>query len=144
MIPMKTTFGIYLAVAFSLNSVGLLYGAPTAAGPKDSAVPPPTAYSVVERDANSRVLERTTYELSPSGGVVPQKHRYVELATGLHYIKNGQWVESKEEIDILPNGTAAATQGQHQAHFPGDIFEGTIELVTPDGKHLHSRPLGLS
>jgi hypothetical protein len=83
---MKTTFGIYIAVAFFLNSGGLLYGAPTDASPKDSAVPPPAAYSVVERDANSRVWERTTYELSPAGAVVPQKHRYVELATGLHYV----------------------------------------------------------
>jgi hypothetical protein len=39
---MKTTFGIYIAVAFFLNSGGLLYGAPTDASPKDSAVPPPT------------------------------------------------------------------------------------------------------
>ena len=141
---MKTILGVYIAVVFSLNSGGLLYGAPTGASQKDPAVPPPTAYSVVGRDANSRVWERTTYELSPSGSVVPQKNRYTELATGLHYNKNGQWVESKEKIDILPNGTAAATQGQHQVHFPGDIYDGVIELVTPDGKHLRSRPVGLS
>ena len=142
---MKTTFGICIAVAFSLNGGGLLYGAPTGASQRDSAVPSPTPYSVIGRDANSRVWERTTYELSPSGSVVPQKNRYVELSTGLHY-KNakGEWVESKEEIDILPNGTAAATQGQHQAYFPGNIYQGVIELVTPDGKHLRSRPLGLS
>ena len=35
-------------------------------------------------------------------------------------------------------------QGQHQAYFPGDIYNGFIELVTPDGQHLKSRPLGLS
>ena len=57
---------------------------------------------------------------------------------------NGQWVESREEIDILPNGTAAATNGQHQAYFPGDIYQGQIELVTPDGQQLFSRPMGLS
>ena len=57
---------------------------------------------------------------------------------------NGQWVASREEIDILSNGTAAATNGQHQAYFPGDIYQGQIELVTPDGQQLHSRPLGLS
>jgi hypothetical protein len=146
---MKTTFGVFITaalftVAISLNSSGLLYGVPTYASQKNPTVPPPTAYAVVERDANSRVWERTTYELSPSGSIVPQKHRYTELATGLHYQKNGQWVESKEEINILPDGTAAATQGGHQTHFPGDIYEGVIELVTPDGAHLRSRPLGLS
>jgi hypothetical protein len=53
-------------------------------------------------------------------------------------------VPSKEEIDVLPQGGAAATQGQHQAYFPGDIYQGQIELVTPDGQQLYSRPMGLS
>ena len=57
---------------------------------------------------------------------------------------NGKWVESSEHIDILPNGTAVATNGQHQAYFPGDIYNGEIELVTPDGMQLNSRPMGLS
>ena len=56
---------------------------------------------------------------------------------------NGKWVASSEQIDILPNGTAVATNGQHQARFPGDIYEGQVELVTPDGQHLQSRPLAL-
>ncbi len=106
--------------------------------------PSDTPYAVVDRGANHRVWQRTTYETRPDGTQIPHIHTYTELATGLHYMKNGQWVESKEEIDILPNGTAAATQGQHKAYFPGDIYEGMIELVTPDGKHLKSRPLGLS
>ena len=75
----------------------------------------------------------------------PRKHHYNELATGLNY-KNaqGQWVESKEEIDVLPQGGAAATQGQHQVYFPGNIYQGQIEMVTPDGLKLYSRPVGLS
>ena len=101
-------------------------------------------YGVATRDANSQVWERTVYELDPSGQAIPKKHNYTEIATGLNYQKDGQWVASKEWIDILPNGTAAATQGQHQAYFPGDIYQGQIELVTPDGQHLKSRPLGLS
>jgi hypothetical protein len=103
-----------------------------------------TPYAVVDRGANHRVWQRTTYETRPDGKQIPHIHKYTELATGLHYKKNGQWVESKEQIDILPNGTAAATQGQHQAYFPGDIYQGVVELVTPDGIHLQSRPLGLS
>lgn len=45
---------------------------------------------------------------------------------------------------MLSDGSAAATNGQHQAYFPGDIYTGEIVLVTPDGKHLRSRPLGLA
>jgi len=101
-------------------------------------------YAVADRGANHRVWQRTTYETTPDGKQIPQLHQYTELATGLHYRKNGQWVESKEEIEILPDGTAAATRGQHQAYFPANIYQGVIEMVTPDGKHLKSRPLGLS
>ena len=106
--------------------------------------PSDTPYAVTEQGANHRVWQRTTYETTPDGRQVPHIHKYTELATGLHYWKNGQWVGSKEEIDILPNGAAAATQGQHQAYFPGDIYQGVVELVTPDGIHLQSRPSGLS
>jgi hypothetical protein len=108
------------------------------------ALPAPTPYTVVSRDANSAVWEQTTYELSPSGQVVPRQHRYTELASGLNYQANGQWVPSKEEIDILPDGTAAATNGQHQVYFPGDIAEGVITLNAPDGLTLESRPIALS
>jgi hypothetical protein len=108
------------------------------------SLPAPTAYSVVQRDGNSRVWERTVYERGPEGTIVPRNHRYTELATGMHYQKNGQWLESKEEIDLLSQGGAAATQGQHQAYFPGDIAQGVIQMVTPDGRQLQSRPVALA
>jgi hypothetical protein len=102
-------------------------------------------YQVTERDANSQVWQRVDYETLPSGKTVPHIHKYTELATGLNHLVDGQWVPSKEEIDISPDGnSAAATNGQHQAYFPGDIAQGVIELDTPDGKRLQSRPIGLS
>ena len=107
-------------------------------------LPAPTPYSVVQRDANSQVWERTVYEVGPSGQAVPRVRSYTELATGLNFMQNGQYVPSQEEIDLLPQGGAAATKGQHQVYFPNDIYEGVIELVTPDGKQLQSRPLGIS
>jgi len=67
----------------------------------------------------------------------------MEMAAGLNYLQNGQWVESKEQIDVLQQGGAAATQGQHQVYFPSDIYQGAIELVTPEGTQLQSRPMGL-
>jgi len=134
-----------LAVSISIN----LSHAQTTASPAPASninqptLPAPTPYTVVARDAHSAIWERTTYELSPSGQVVPRQHRYTELATGLNYQANGQWVPSKQEIDILSDGTAAATQGQHQVYFPGDIAQGVITLNTPDGLKLQSRPIAL-
>lgn len=98
-----------------------------------------SGYFVTGRGADWRVVSKTTVENGTNC-----IHSYTELETGMHHQRNGQWVESREWIDILPNGTAAATSGQHQAYFPGDIYKGQIELVTPDGQHLKSRPIGLS
>jgi hypothetical protein len=110
-----------------------------------TAIPAQEApYQVTERGANHRVWQRTIYETGPDGRPMPHVHQYTELATGLHYLNHGQWIESKEQIDLLPDGTAAATQGQHQVWFPADIYSGVIKLVTPEGRELTSRPLGLS
>ncbi len=112
-------------------------------GTSQTALPPDTAYAVVERGANHRVWEKMSYEVGPNGSVLPVKHHYTELATGLNCWQNGQWVESEEKIVVLPDGSAAATNGQHQVYFPADIYHGVIELVTPDGRHLHSQPVGV-
>lgn len=110
-----------------------------------STLPAATPYAVVSRDANSAVWQWTRYEQMPNGTIGPQLHRYVELATGLNHFVNGQYVPSSEEIDLSPDGSSAvATNGQHQVYFPGDIYNGVIKLVTPDGQTLESQPIGLS
>ena len=99
-----------------------------------------TGYTVTGRGADYKVLQKTTVENGTN-----RIHQYTELATGLNYTNaSGQWVESKEQITILPQGGAAATQGRHKVYFPSDIHNGVLEVVTPDGKHLRSRPLGVS
>ena len=118
--------------------------AQTAAGNQTTQLPPPAPPAIVSRDANSRVWQSTEYEQRPDGQVVSKKHQYTELASGLCYQQNGQWLDSQEMINILPDGSAAATQGQHQAFFPANIYNGVITLITPDGLQLKSQPLGLS
>jgi len=105
---------------------------------------PRAAYTVTQQDGNSRVWQRTTYEAGQDGKAVPHLHQYTELASGLNHMVNGQWVASDETITILPDGTAAATNGQHQVYFPSDIYQGVIKVITPDGKTLQSQPVGLS
>jgi len=140
---MKIPYAILAALCFLLSSTQ----AQTVTSPPIAGSQPVTAdtpWAITLRGANQRVWQKTTYEKLPSGKIVPHVQQYTELATGMHYWQNGQWVESKEQINILPNGTAAATQGRHQAYFPGDIGQGNIELVTPEGRILQSQPLGLS
>ena len=100
---------------------------------------------VVSQDGNSRVWERTTTEDVVNGKAVLKKHHYMKLCDGVNFWDGHQWNESKEDINILPDGSGAeAVQGQLQAFFPSDIYEGVIRLVTADGKILQSRPVGLS
>ena len=111
------------------------------------ALPASTAFSAVSRDAVSTVWERTVYERGTNGTIVPRKSRYTELGSGLNYRdpNSGQWTPSREAIDLLPPGgafAASATRGQHRASFPLDIAQGVIQLSTPDGKQLTSRPIG--
>jgi hypothetical protein len=103
-------------------------------------------HQIGEQAANQNVWQKIVQITDAKGNVTYQTNNaYTELATGLNHLVNGQWVASKEEIDISADGNSAlATNGQHQAYFPGDIYSGQIELVTPDGKQLFSRPVGLS
>ncbi len=97
-------------------------------------------YTVTESGPDYKVLEKTTVENGTNC-----VHRYTELATGMNYTNaSGQLTESREQITLLPSGGAAATQGRHKVYFPGNIYNGVIEVVTPDGRHLQSRPLGVS
>ncbi len=97
-------------------------------------------YTVAERGPDWKVLQKTTVENGTN-----RIHRYTELATGLNYTNaSGQLVESSEQITLLASGGAIANHGRHTVAFPANIYNGVIEVVTPDGRHLKSRPLGIS
>jgi hypothetical protein len=133
---MKTILKFSFLVFFSATTL--------CQGQQVTTAPAPTPYTIISRDANSRVWERTTYDTLPSGKTVSYVHSYTELGTGLCYKQNGRWVDSQEQINIQPDGTASATNGQHQVYFPVDIGNNVIKLVTSDGLVLQSQPLGLS
>lgn len=106
-----------------------------------------SGYTVKERGPHHRIWERIEYEDAPDGTKVPKVRSYTELATGLHYKdeQTGQWLESREEIEILPNAAgAAASKGQHKVIFPANILGNPIELQLPDKKWLRSQVLGLA
>jgi hypothetical protein len=141
---MKTSIALGLILLF--GSAGFIGQAQniTSQSTQAKASPSPTAYAVVAKDANSRVWQQTMYAQSSSGAIVTNVQSYTELASGLNHLVSGQWVESTEHIVILPNGTAAATNGQHQAYFPGNIYNGAIELITRNGLQIYSQPMALT
>ncbi|MFO1511498.1 MAG: hypothetical protein U1F83_01060 [Verrucomicrobiota bacterium] len=112
------------------------------------AVPTPTVdketFSIAERGRDQRVWERFETQPAPDGSELRRRHTYTELETGMHYRENGQWNETKEEIEILADH-AVAVQGGHKVIFAPDISDAeVIHLETPEGKQLRSRIFGLS
>ena len=98
---------------------------------------------VVERGPHHRVWERKTVEVLPNGRSITNRSSYTELATGMHYLKDGQWLESKEEIEIF-QGAAVARQGQHSVIFAAQLNSpGAIDLLAPGGQRFRSHVLGL-
>ena len=76
-------------------------------------------YQIGEQGADSQVWQKITRTVDAQGHTILQTNQaYVELALGMNYLKNGRWVQSKEEIDILPNGTAAAIKASIRPIFP--------------------------
>jgi len=123
--------------------VALCLGTTVAPAQQRDVAVEPSQPVVVERGPHHRVIERTVQELQPDGSVQERKSSYTELATGLHYLKDGQWVESREEIEIF-NGAAVARQGQHQVIFAANLNSpGAIDLLAADRQRFRSHVLGL-
>ena len=103
-------------------------------------------YSVRERGAHHRVWDRVTTTTDRKGRTRYQTNSVTELAAGMNFLnEKGEWEESSETIEILPNNKgAAASKGQHKVIFPPDVYDGQIEMNLPDGRWLVSRVLGLS
>jgi hypothetical protein len=126
----------------ALAPTGSATGAATSPNSTNSA---DTPYTVVERDADSSLWERTVYEQLPSGDLVPHVQQYREIATGLNFTNSdtGKWEASEEQIEQYPGG-AIARHGQHKVIFANDLATfGAIQVEMPDGQQLRSHLLAL-
>jgi len=112
-----------------------------------------TTQSLFAGDATSRIIDRGPHHrtwfisrpgVEADGTPSVITNQFTEIATGMHYEKNGQWVESEEKIDLAPEG-AVADRGQLQVTFAANLnSEGAVKLITPDNKTLRSHVLGLA
>jgi hypothetical protein len=132
---------------FLLPSLAVTFAAIPAAQTADvGSVAPRSQLVLTDRGPHHRTFERTDLQQTASG-VRPRKLRYVELATGMHYKQtpSGPWLETREEIVLLPDGLgAAATNGPLKAWFPANIYKGAIVCEAADGVRITSRPYGVS
>ncbi|MCI0352316.1 MAG: hypothetical protein L0Z53_23100, partial [Acidobacteriales bacterium] len=101
------------------------------------------SYSVVERGPHHRTFEKTAERVEADGSVRTETERFVELATGLHYLKDNQWLETQELIELF-DGAAIARQGPHQVIWSANAnTPGAIDLQTPAGR-FRSHVLGIA
>ena len=104
--------------------------------------------TVLARSASSRIWARIASVTNDAGQVSHvTNNAYTELASGLCYEKNGQWVDSVAQIDVdNVAGGASATQAPHNVHFANNANTagGAIHLVTSDGKVFDSRVYGIA
>ncbi len=107
--------------------------------------PQNTPFAIAARSAISRTWESTVCSNGFDGQTTTNQRVVVELATGLcHKDANGNYVDSSDEIVLLPDGTAAATNCATSVYFPADIGSGVIKLTTSDGKLLQNGPAFLA
>ena len=100
--------------------------------------------SVSEIGPHHRVMQRTTSETLPNGRVRTRTSSYTELAVGMHFLKDGQWQESREVIELFQDG-AVARSGAHQVIFaPNLATPGAIDFQTPEGHRIRTHVLGLA
>src|SRR6266478_1288543 len=102
------------------------------------------SYAVSELGPNHQVWQRINAQTNDSGEVTYQTNSFTEMATGMHNLVNGQWVDSSEAIQITADG-GVPNNSQHQVDFTANINTiGAIDLTMPDGNPLRSHILGLS
>ena len=130
---MRLIFAILLFLAVQLCS--------HAASPASSAI---TDLQITERGPDHRVVQYKSQKTNERNEIIEKTHSYTELATGLNYRKNGEWIASNPEIIVGPDGSALAHQARHSIRFKANLnTDGAVDLTTPQGKRIRSHVLGV-
>jgi len=76
-------------------------GVSTGQTPPVANEPDSSGYSIVQRGPNSRVWQGAFLRTNAVGVVTTNLQSYVELATGICYLSNGEYVDSVEQAGLL-------------------------------------------
>ena len=141
---MNTKFARRVFVT-SLPAVICIWASSSATAQIQSTTSTPCDYVCVERGPHAKVWQRAVLHTNQSGVVRTNLQSYIELATGLGYLQDGQYVDSVEEVDSVDGG-AQAIQGRHQVqwYLNANNPNGAVTLTTPDAKRLTSTVFGMA
>src|SRR6266850_1231889 len=139
--PNMNTEGLAFLVLAGITLTGVAQQPPTLEAELAGVDP---KYEVTDRGPHHKVWSRVTSGSNDSGGLVLSTNSVIELATGMHFLQDGKWVPSREQIEPFPAG-AVARHGQSQVIFANNLATpGAIDMQAPDGKRFQSHILGLS
>ena len=100
-------------------------------------------YNVVERGPHHSVWSRVSAETNAASVIVHRTNSFVELASGLNRLQNGQWIAAAPEIEIV-NGRGVGRGASHEAIFKANINStNAIQIRTREGHWLKGRIFGL-
>jgi hypothetical protein len=140
-------FGVSaLAVLGCITGICRAQGQSVTNTPVDQTNPNvPADYAVIQRGLDWRIWEGHTYQTNDSGVVFTNTHSYTELATGMAYMRDGQLLDSVEEIDPIVGGFQAV-QGRHKVQWTANANtpNGAITLTMSDNSQLVSTVYGLA
>ncbi len=119
-------------------------GAVPALGPADNLQKTPLPVQITERGACYKVVQAPVdVKDLLTGAVSIENHSFTALEDGMHYWDNGQWVESKDLVEIKGDA-AVALQGPGKVVFSASTLAPVvIDFLTPEGQRLQSRVTGL-
>ncbi len=75
---------------------------------------------VTERGLHHRVWETVIWQEDMFGETRPQTHRFTELATGMHTVRDGEFVPASDELEITATG-ARASKALHGVEILGNL-----------------------
>jgi hypothetical protein len=131
------------AMKFAALNVLLLVGLGIIGVPASGqVVRPEETLAVTSRGPHQRVWQRVERRALPNGRFVDQVKGYTEIANGLHYEKDGQWLETQEIFELFQDG-AIARHGPYQVMLAPNLNSPTaVDLLSPGGKRFQSTVLG--
>ncbi len=105
----------------------------------------PNVPTVVARDSDRRIWQTLSISTNKAGAVLRDTNVVTEIGSGLNVFKNGSWVEANDIIEVLPNGTAVATQTVHQVVFSANINANVgVRVRVDEANLLKTHVLGIA
>jgi hypothetical protein len=126
--------------------VDTLIGAPASAAVAHAASTAQLNWQAGARtDCSTERLATEWITNAATGDVASRQHRYIEVGTGLNYRdQSGKHQESKDLIELSPDGGAEARQGAYKVRFAPNINSvGAVTTTTPSNRAFKTHILGL-